>query len=84
MGYTSTEAGAVVAGIGGPEYLLHPTATGRPTVTTTIELRDPRAEPSLRASWARSMSAAPISCSATGMTPVPRLRRSRGWLARYG
>ena len=41
MGYTSTEAGAVVAGIGGPEYLLHPTATGRPTVTTTIELRDP-------------------------------------------
>jgi acyl-CoA synthetase (AMP-forming)/AMP-acid ligase II len=40
MGYTSTEAGAVVAGIGGPEYQLHPTATGRTTITTTIELLD--------------------------------------------
>lgn len=40
MGYTSTEAGAVVAGIGGPEYVLHPTATGRATVTTEIELRE--------------------------------------------
>jgi acyl-CoA synthetase (AMP-forming)/AMP-acid ligase II len=41
MGYTSTEAGAVVAGIGGPEYLDHPTSTGRVTVTTALEIRDP-------------------------------------------
>ncbi len=40
MGYTSTEGGAVVANIGGPEFLAHPTSTGRPTHTTEIELRD--------------------------------------------
>jgi acyl-CoA synthetase (AMP-forming)/AMP-acid ligase II len=39
MGYTSTEAGAVVAGIGGPEYLRHPTSTGRVTLTTSLEVR---------------------------------------------
>ena len=31
MGYTSTEAGAVVANISGPEFLAHPTSTGRVT-----------------------------------------------------
>jgi acyl-CoA synthetase (AMP-forming)/AMP-acid ligase II len=41
MGYTSTEGGAVVANIGGPEYLANPTSTGRATVTTEIEIRDP-------------------------------------------
>ncbi len=41
MGYTSTEAGAVVAGIGGPELLAHPTSTGRANITTSVELRDP-------------------------------------------
>jgi acyl-CoA synthetase (AMP-forming)/AMP-acid ligase II len=41
MGYTSTEGGAVVASIGGPEFLAHPTSTGRITVTTRVELRDP-------------------------------------------
>lgn len=40
MGYTSTEAGAVVASIGGPEFEQHPTSTGRPTITTEVELRD--------------------------------------------
>lgn len=40
MGYTSTEAGAVIAHIAGPEYATHPTSTGRATVTTEIELRD--------------------------------------------
>jgi acyl-CoA synthetase (AMP-forming)/AMP-acid ligase II len=41
MGYTSTEGGAVVASIGGPEYIANPTSTGRVTITTQIELRDP-------------------------------------------
>jgi acyl-CoA synthetase (AMP-forming)/AMP-acid ligase II len=45
MGYTSTEGGAVVASIGGPEFLAHPTSTGRITVTTQVELRDPDGKP---------------------------------------
>jgi long-chain acyl-CoA synthetase len=40
MGYTSTEAGAVIASIGGAEFLAHPTSTGRINVTTEVELRD--------------------------------------------
>lgn len=41
MGYTSTEAGAVIASIGGPELERHPTSTGRVTLTTEVELRRP-------------------------------------------
>jgi acyl-CoA synthetase (AMP-forming)/AMP-acid ligase II len=40
LGYGSTEAGAVVANIADPEFLAHPTSTGRPTITTQVELRD--------------------------------------------
>jgi long-chain acyl-CoA synthetase len=40
MGYTSTEGGAVIARISGPEYAANPTATGRTTPTTQVELRD--------------------------------------------
>jgi long-chain acyl-CoA synthetase len=40
MGYTSTEAGAVIASIGGAEFLAHPTSTGRINLTTEVELRD--------------------------------------------
>ena len=40
MGYTSTEAGAIVAFIGGPEYEANPTSTGRISMTVEIELRD--------------------------------------------
>jgi long-chain acyl-CoA synthetase len=45
MGYTSTEAGAVVASIGGAEFLAHPTSTGRINVTTEVELRDDHGKP---------------------------------------
>jgi long-chain acyl-CoA synthetase len=45
MGYTSTEGGAVVANIGGPEYVAHPTSTGRVTLTTALEIRDPDGHP---------------------------------------
>ena len=45
MGYSSTEGGAVIASIAGPEFLAHPTSTGRATVTTEIELRDPDGHP---------------------------------------
>ncbi|GAA3388737.1 class I adenylate-forming enzyme family protein [Cryptosporangium minutisporangium] len=45
MGYTSTEAGATVASINGPEYVAHPTSTGRVFPTTTVELRDPLGAP---------------------------------------
>ncbi len=45
MGYTSTEAGAVVARIGGPEFVAHPTSTGRIMVTTQVELRDREGRP---------------------------------------
>ena len=45
MGYTSTEAGAVVANISGPEFAAHPTSTGRVTTTTAVELRDELGEP---------------------------------------
>ncbi len=40
MGYTSTEAGAVIASIGGPEFERHPTSTGRVSLTVEVELRD--------------------------------------------
>lgn len=45
MGYTSTEAGAVIASIGGPELARHPTSTGRVTLTTEVELRDADGRP---------------------------------------
>ncbi len=45
MGYTSTEGGAVVANIGGPDFAAHPTSTGRVTITTRVELRDPDGNP---------------------------------------
>jgi acyl-CoA synthetase (AMP-forming)/AMP-acid ligase II len=40
MGYASTETVSAVASIGGPEYLKHPTSTGRPVLTVEVELRD--------------------------------------------
>ncbi|MBL7498701.1 acyl--CoA ligase [Frankia sp. CNm7] len=40
MGYSSTEAGAVIASINGAEYLAHPTSTGRIMATIEVELRD--------------------------------------------
>ena len=40
MGYASTESVATVASIGGPEFIAHPTSTGRPSVTTELEIRD--------------------------------------------
>jgi acyl-CoA synthetase (AMP-forming)/AMP-acid ligase II len=45
MGYTSTEAGAVIASIGGPEFEQHPTSTGRVSLTVEVELRDPSGKP---------------------------------------
>jgi long-chain acyl-CoA synthetase len=45
MGYTSTEAAAVVANIGGPDFQVRPTSTGRATPTTEIELRDDAGRP---------------------------------------
>jgi acyl-CoA synthetase (AMP-forming)/AMP-acid ligase II len=45
MGYTSTEGGAVIARIGGPEYAANPTATGRVTPTTQLEIRDALGRP---------------------------------------
>jgi len=45
MGYSSTEGGAVIATIGGPEFLAHPTSTGRATLTTQIEIRGPDGDP---------------------------------------
>ena len=41
MGYASTESVATVASIGGPDFIAHPTSTGRAVVTVEIELRDP-------------------------------------------
>lgn len=45
MGYTSTEAGAVIASIGGPEFERHPTSTGRISLTVEVELRDAEGRP---------------------------------------
>lgn len=45
MGYTSTEAGAVVARIRDPELSEHPTSTGRVTATVEVELRDELGRP---------------------------------------
>jgi acyl-CoA synthetase (AMP-forming)/AMP-acid ligase II len=45
MGYTSTEGGAVIARIGGPEYAANPTTTGRVTPTTEISIRDEAGKP---------------------------------------
>jgi acyl-CoA synthetase (AMP-forming)/AMP-acid ligase II len=40
MGYASTESVATVASIGGPDFIAHPTSTGRPSITTELEIRD--------------------------------------------
>ncbi len=45
MGYTSTEGGAVIASIGGPEFERHPTSTGRISLTVEVELRDAAGNP---------------------------------------
>ena len=45
MGYTSTEGGAVIARISGAEYAANPTATGRVTPTTELEIRDELGRP---------------------------------------
>jgi acyl-CoA synthetase (AMP-forming)/AMP-acid ligase II len=45
MGYSSTESGATVARISGAEYAANPTATGRFTPTTRVELRDEEGKP---------------------------------------
>jgi acyl-CoA synthetase (AMP-forming)/AMP-acid ligase II len=45
MGYTSTEGGAVIARTGGPEFIAHPTSTGRVAPTTEVQLRDERGRP---------------------------------------
>jgi long-chain acyl-CoA synthetase len=45
MGYTSTEGGAVIASIGGPEFERHPTSTGRVSLTVEVELRDATGNP---------------------------------------
>jgi acyl-CoA synthetase (AMP-forming)/AMP-acid ligase II len=42
MGYASTESVAVVANIAGPDLIAHPTSTGRPTITTAVEILDER------------------------------------------
>jgi long-chain acyl-CoA synthetase len=41
MGYASTESVSTVASIGGPEFIAHPTSTGRVAVTVEVQLRDP-------------------------------------------
>lgn len=48
MGYTSTEGGAVIASIGGPEFERHPTSTGRISLTVEVELRDASGRPVAR------------------------------------
>jgi acyl-CoA synthetase (AMP-forming)/AMP-acid ligase II len=45
MGYASTESVATVASIGGPDFIAHPTSTGRPSITTEVELRDETGAP---------------------------------------
>ena len=45
MGYTSTEGGAVIARIAGPEYAANPTATGRVAPMTELEIRDELGRP---------------------------------------
>ena len=60
MGYTSTEGGAVVASIGGPEFVAHPTSTGRITVTTRVELRDADGTPVAERRSGRGARAQPV------------------------
>jgi long-chain acyl-CoA synthetase len=45
MGYSSSEAVAVVTRIQGDEMRRHPTSAGRPLATTTIEIRDADGNP---------------------------------------
>jgi acyl-CoA synthetase (AMP-forming)/AMP-acid ligase II len=45
MGYTSTEGGAVIARIAGPEFIANPTATGRVSPMTELEIRDESGRP---------------------------------------
>jgi acyl-CoA synthetase (AMP-forming)/AMP-acid ligase II len=40
MGYASSETVSTVASIGGPDYVAHPTSTGRPVLTVEVEIRD--------------------------------------------
>jgi long-chain acyl-CoA synthetase len=45
MGYASTESVSTVASIAGPEFVSHPTSTGRAAVTVEVQLRDPLGGP---------------------------------------
>ncbi|OHV28032.1 MULTISPECIES: class I adenylate-forming enzyme family protein [Pseudofrankia] len=45
IGYASTESVAVVANLSGPALERHPASTGRASVTTEVELRDPYGAP---------------------------------------
>jgi long-chain acyl-CoA synthetase len=45
MGYASTESVSTVASISGPEFIAHPTSTGRAAITVEVSLRDPSGAP---------------------------------------
>ncbi|ONH58870.1 hypothetical protein CcI49_19290 [Frankia sp. CcI49] len=83
MGYSSTEAGAVIANIGGAEYLAHPTATGRPTVTVEIELRDETGAPAVGGEYGEVHVRSPYTMLGYWNDPAAsaEVLKDGGWLA---
>ena len=83
MGYTSTEAGAVIASIGGPEFARHPTSTGRVTLTTEVELRDADGRPAAPDAEGEVHVRSPYVMLGYWNDPVATARALKpgGWLA---
>jgi acyl-CoA synthetase (AMP-forming)/AMP-acid ligase II len=83
MGYTSTEGGAVIARIGGPEYAANPTATGRVTPTTQLEIRDEHGKPVPDGEYGEVHVRSPYLMLGYWNDPEASaaVLKSRGWLA---
>jgi long-chain acyl-CoA synthetase len=83
MGYTSTEGGAVIARISGPEYAANPTATGRITPTTQVELRDELGRPAPERAYGEVHVRSPYIMLGYWQDPgeSAAVLREDGWLA---
>ena len=83
MGYTSTEGGAVIARISGPEYAANPTATGRITPTTQVELRDELGRPVPEGEYGEVHSRSPYIMLGYWKDPgaSAAVLKEDGWLA---
>jgi long-chain acyl-CoA synthetase len=82
MGYTSTEGGAVIALIGGAEFIANPTSTGRITITTEVEIRDPSGAPVPEGEYGEVYVRSPYVMLGYWNDPeASKVLKDGGWLA---